>query len=356
MELAARGIAQHARSFNLEGGVLLLVGKGHNGADALVAGCHLLQDKIAVTAWPLCPLEACRPLTAENWQRFVLAGGSIIHEPPQNLPSLIIDGLLGTGFSGALSEPYRECIRWVNSASLPVLAIDIPSGVNGADGEAPLAVQATKTLALGYAKIGSFINDGWKYSGNLTVHPIGIPFSGERSFLLLLKEEALSSLPKIERLRNKYSIGPLALIARSSLMSGAAKLASLAAYRAGAGLVRILSSEPLSDLPWEVVTEICQKGTPLNLQLAKNRALLIGPGLTLNEETTPLLKAALAAKVPLVIDASALTWLAKEGINPPKGAILTPHLGEFNRLLLKRESRSISPPSMKRSAMWKNTR
>ncbi|MDF2550000.1 MAG: YjeF family protein [Chlamydiales bacterium] len=340
MERAGRGIADEARALLLGSAapwkVLLLVGKGHNGADALVAGRCLLQQGIPVLAWPLCSKEECRPLTALNWQRFVEAGGALIDAPPPcQAPleiGLILDGLLGTGFRGALSPAYVHAIEWANASSIDVFSIDIPSGVNGSDGSAPSAVYAKKTLAMGLPKIGCFIKEGWKYSGELKVVPLGIDLSSASGPFRLLEEgEARSSLPKIERLRHKHSIGPLAILAGSPHMEGAAKLASLAAYRAGAGLVRRLLAQslprPMDGMPWEVVFEVCSE------EFLKHRALLLGPGLSLDSETVFLLKRCLATDVPKVIDASALTWLAQEKAAIPKGSVLTPHLGEFNRLL-----------------------
>lgn len=152
MENAGRGIAlavqEYINQHHLAHIVWLLCGKGNNGGDAFVAGRYLLELGYHVTAIQLEEIDQCSPLCKDNGRLFVNKKGRIIKELESfGSKGIILDGLFGTGFKGKVSAPYAPLIEQVNRSRLPVLAIDIPSGLNGSTGHAEgCAIYATETF------------------------------------------------------------------------------------------------------------------------------------------------------------------------------------------------------------------
>ncbi|MCC6128128.1 MAG: NAD(P)H-hydrate epimerase, partial [Chlamydiae bacterium] len=156
--------------------ILLLIGKGNKGADAFAAGTVLLDKGFPIFAFtPFFPKETS-PLNREMRDRFLKKGGRIILEPLDfSQCALLIDGLLGTGFKGTLEPPFSTLIKDANASSLPIIAIDLPSGLNGTTGEgAESAIMATITVALGAPKSGCFLRHGWRCVGKLLIEDFGL--------------------------------------------------------------------------------------------------------------------------------------------------------------------------------------
>lgn len=352
MEEAGKGIAQSTRRFIDENklddeNVLLLCGKGNNGGDAYVAGCHLINQGYHVTAIQLENSDNASPLCRLNAMRFLNLGGKITKEytTPLSECSVILDGLFGTGFHGAIEEPYASLIHAANESGIPILSIDIPSGLNGTTGEVQgPVIKATKTCFLGLPKSGFFLQEGWEYVGELEYVSFGLPDSfirqAEAVFELLRIEEM--SLPPIHRTWHKYQRGYVMGLAGSPGMPGAALLASLSALRGGSGMVRLLHPNgmqgELSGAPYELIR------IPYSFEDAENvienmnkaTATFVGPGLGRTQETAAFLKNVVPSLLkPCVIDADALTILAETPYGLPKQVILTPHVGEMERLLPK---------------------
>ncbi|MCB1109847.1 MAG: NAD(P)H-hydrate dehydratase [Chlamydiia bacterium] len=336
---AGEGVAQRIEAFVKERGlekvVTLLVGKGNNGGDALVAGNFLLHRGFHVEAFRMVSLEEASPLCQKHGKGFDGKWQDVL-----KLKGVIVDGLLGTGFQGTVEGKLRELIQQVNASKLPVLSIDIPSGVNGNTGEADCAIVAEETLYLGMAKRGFFVGKGYNHVGKLCRVDFGMDpkyYREAQGVGYLIREEALKALlPPLQRDRHKYQAGYVIAIAGSPGMPGAAMLSCLAALRTGAGIVRLFHPEgmekELAPAAYELVRTPYRWGEDQAILEEGKRAkgCLMGPGVGKGEEMHTFLQG-IASKlhVPMVIDADALYHLKIF----PKGAILTPHTKEMLHLL-----------------------
>lgn len=283
--------------------VVAIAGPGLNGADARAAAAKL--QALGVTTKVLNALEL-----------------------PGRLPpcDLILDGAFGIGLSRAWTAP--------EIGSTPVLAIDIPSGIHGTTGKAlgkPL--KAERTITLGGYKAGLLFGDGPDYCGEVKVGDIGLGGNDVRTRLVEGTDVA-RRLPQRPRQSHKWN-SALLVCAGSPGMTGAARLASGAAMRSGAGYVHVVSmAGSAADLPIEVVSSQTQHPKP---DLAKFSAALVGPGLGRSEESAQLVGEILANfDGPVIIDGDGLSAIAQdlsvlEGRTAP--VVLTPHDGEYRRLM-----------------------
>jgi NAD(P)H-hydrate epimerase len=347
MDKAAEGIAEATLEFieglHLPKRVLILCGKGNNAGDAYTAGALLLEQGYFVHAIQAFPLKECSPPCQERHRQFIQKGGKVEQLSHLNLYdcAVILDGLVGTGFDGKAEGLLAKAIRWANESGLPILALDIPSGLNGTTGEVgSVAIEATATIYLGLPKLGFFIGKGWDHVGIL----ISVDFSLPEKFIEAAREEAILldpfslQLPFIKRSRHKYEAGYVLAVSGSPQMPGAAALATAAVLRSGAGIVRLFSmpKTPSSHLLSEVIHED-YNFKRLQEESKRASAFLVGPGLGRTPAVEKLLRQLLPSiQLPTVLDADALYFLAK---NPswklPKQTILTPHYGEMQKLLKK---------------------
>lgn len=315
--------------FSSEKQVALLIGKGNKGADAYAAGCALAEEGFQVQAFALFSPKVCTKHNSSFREQFlkrgkiidVWDGGEIVFEG-----GWIIDGMLGTGFKGKVDGVIEMAIRLANASHLPILAIDLPSGVNGSTGEVPsVAIRAFLTVSLGLAKIGCFLREGWNHTGRLLLEDFGLPakFSNLANPIAYLPNPARMHLPTIVRSRHKYQAGYVIGFSGSNLMRGAPKLAGLAALRMGAGIVRVFHKGDIGEAPMEL---ICRSWSAAHWaqELKRANAAFVGPGL--GKGKLPRWD---KINVPMVLDADAL----QEGMSFPAHAVLTPHRGEFLRLL-----------------------
>lgn len=340
MENAGAAIAEATIDFvqrsDLPKDVTLLVGKGNNGGDAYAAGIKLLQDGFCVRAIPIFPLGSCSTLNHQQHDKFRKAGGKITENLSLENHLLILDGLVGTGFQGKAEGVLAQAIDEANKSNLPILSIDIPSGLDGTTGEVgSVAIEATETIYLGLPKIGFFIGQGWDHIGRLVDVEFGLPFrfiEEAKAEGYLLQDEGLK-LPKMKRSRNKYEAGYVLGVGGSEGMPGAGLLACLAALRSGAGIVRLFhaAGTEMGNFPLEVIKE------PLDLkrileECERASSLFIGPGCGRTRDVKKFLSALLPQiSLPCVLDADALYFLPD--CDFPKKCVLTPHRGEMKRLL-----------------------
>ena len=268
----------------------------------------------------------------------------------------VVDGILGTGFSGQLRPGALRLIRLVNAAKKITVAIDIPSGVDadtGAVGEA--AMQADCTVALGLPKVGHYICPGASYVGKLIVDNIGLPadlLSDEIHQTLVDDELALTFLPARPKDSHKGTCGKILIIAGSRGMTGAASLAAMSAMKVGAGLVTLATPESLNPIYEMKLTEVMtapldevkqgiiggDKAAEKILDLSeKADAILMGPGLGRERETQALVRKIVEeVDKPLILDADAIypfNGKADDLKVCKQIPILTPHLGELGALL-----------------------
>ncbi len=325
----ALAVIQFAKEESLEKRATLLVGRGNNGGDAYAAGLYLLDAGFHVEA---IAVEGKRSFLNETFRkRFQKKGGP----PTSRMRGIIVDGLLGTGFKGAVDEKMARVIEEANRSGLPIVAIDIPSGLNGNNGEVEgVAIQAAMTIALGLPKIGCFLRDGWNYVGRLKVVDFGLPKEAVAQAEAVAYLPKHLALPKIVRNRHKYEAGYVVGYGGSKRYPGAVQLSGLAALKGGAGIVKIFSVDEIRNVPLELIVSIWNR-VEWNEALGKAKAVFVGPGL--GKGAQKWLKAHLKEiQLPCVIDADALL----PGLSYPKMAVLTPHRGEALRLLgLKTEPR-----------------
>lgn len=354
MRNAGHGIALAVQDYiikhQLQKHVILLCGPGNNGGDAYQTGSYLRQIGYTVSALSLTPFEACSPLCKKKQTLFRGEGGGVKlynGDERYSFPTsgVILDGLFGTGFHGVLAEPYTSLVREANHSGLPILAIDIPSGLDGTTGIAKgEVIRAAATFFLQLPKTGFFLGDGWNYVGELHCVEFGLPpeliQEAQTYFSMATTEMVRPLLPQIVRNRHKYQRGYVVGVGGSSGMPGAPLLSSLAALRGGAGIVRLLHPEgmqaELTSGPYEVIREAFNPERPeavLNA-LKHASAAFIGPGMGRAPITRKFLKS-LCPQIekPCIFDGDGLSIIAEEGINLPIGAVLTPHHGEMERLL-----------------------
>lgn len=348
MEQAGKGVADATVEFlsfhKLPHTVGLLVGKGNNGGDAFTAGCSLLEKGVKVAALQVEPLEQASLLCQKQRNRFMQRGGSLVDTFSLLASvSLFLDGLFGTGFRGAPQPAYADLIRAANASGRPILAIDIPSGLNGTTGEvAGVAIEATATLFLEFPKRGFFFGRGWEKIGHL--HPISLslpPCLHEESpdqFQLITSDLCKTLLPSLSRSRHKYQSGYVAGFAGSVGMEGAATLAALGTLRGGGGVVRLFypKDAALSPLPVEIIKRAYthQEAEEVAQEMERANALFLGPGLGKKQETALFLHSlGRFLSKPTVIDADALYHFSLSPFPIPKEVLFTPHRGELSQLL-----------------------
>lgn len=345
--------------------ILIVCGKGNNGGDGLVMARHL-----AITGWPVRVLLLAGPdsLSAEartNLERLPDAVTMIEGESgrwPAQLNDaaagcgLVLDAIFGTGIAPPLRDPYPELLAAINELAVPVVAIDVPSGVSADDGSAdPDAIVADATITVGLPKLGLILPPGRDHVGQLAVVDIGfsagtIAAHASPWFLPTLADY-LAMLPDRPSDLHKYQAGCLLAIAGSRAYAGAAQLCGLGALRSGVGLLTHLVPEGLAPalrtgLPEAIVHEVPATGrgtiAPIMVQdeddlLWKKDALAIGPGLGTDAETDAwICRLVERCELPLVLDADGLGAFARLGRTPSFAAsevVLTPHAGELGRLL-----------------------
>jgi NAD(P)H-hydrate epimerase len=364
MEQAGEGIASYVHHFclhnNLEKKILILCGKGNNAGDAYTAGYYLLGKGYEVQALQPIKIEDCSPLCRKNQARFKEAGGLNVNISQDLNPEffsrfpLIIDGIFGTGFKGKIGKPFDQIIECTNRSKRPIIAIDIPSGLNGETGQVEsIAIHAHTTIFLGLPKLGFFLLDGWNVVGNLHAVDFGLPShcieNADSSLKMTLENEMESLFPPIVRNRHKYQRGHVIGLGGSPGMPGAALLTSLAALKSGSGIVRLLHPEgmqaELSASPYELIKVSYQPedfSSVLEL-MNKASANFVGPGIGKEIPIRNLVKKLLSKlEKPCVIDADALNIISEEDTTIPNNAILTPHLGELLRLMHKNGPQKIT--------------
>jgi NAD(P)H-hydrate epimerase len=263
--------------------------------------------------------------------------------------ALCIDALLGTGIERAVSDRLAAVIAWINVASRRVLAVDIPSGVDGNTGAVHgTAVRAHVTVTLGLPKLGLAFHPGRGHVGRLVVADIGFPADILREAPSPWEwygiEAARQALPALQPTAHKYSRGTVVVVAGSRAYPGAAALAASGAQRAGAGIVHLVAPASIRDvlevmLPEVIVHPVGDAGTGAPAAEALHRAatlveraqaVVVGPGVGADAETQAGIRRLLARlEVPAVVDAEAIAALHRPPHPGPR--IITPHAGELAR-------------------------
>ncbi len=356
MHNAGRCIAQRLRAMaGPETPIVAFAGPGNNGGDAFAALAELAPAYECTVAADLAAPRSAARAAAEA--RAATAGVRVRplprgdREARELLNDAIgVDGLFGTGARLPLPDSYRHLARALDARAGPVLAIDVPSGVDGLTGAVGNdVVRANVTVTLAAAKPGLLLEPAREYVGELWCGRIGIDdatlAAQPREFTALDDETFLQLLPRRASDTEKRSAGAPLIIAGSAQFPGAAVLCAYGAARAGAGYVTIATPSSAANalrahLVEQVVVELSDEATPQAVveelvEISKrNGAVAIGPGLGLDDRTGDIFARFLEAnELPIVVDASGLFHLSKRlELLRGKRCVVTPHAGEFARL------------------------
>jgi len=360
MEHAALGVVDAITRYTGKGTVVFLCGPGNNGGDGYAAA-RLWESRGGRS----CIIEITPDLHGDallNRQKAVEAGIPIYSEQTYGdvpLPDAIVDALFGTDFSRAASGFAAMLIHWANDhghyAGIPVIAVDIPSGIDGTTGEVLgwEAIHATETVTFHRIKQGLLLGNAPDFVGKITVQPITIPLGDELDdeyggLTILSPADLGSGLFTRPQTCHKGDFGRVLLFCGSRGMAGAAALCANAAIRSGAGLTTILCRESLLPIlqtlaPGAMCAVLPERDgllLPEAAEIARKAldradAACIGCGLGQSSDVMPILRLFAQAECPVVWDADALNLLAKsDDLLPLKNAdVITPHPGEAARLL-----------------------
>ncbi len=350
MERAGKAIAEQAMQlFELDSHILILCGPGNNGGDGLVTA-RLLQDQgidvRVVLLGARGELKGDANLAAEKWT------GPVVSFSLSELKSAtgVIDALFGAGLTRDITGTAADMIRSVNEASLPVLAVDTPSGIDGSNGQVwGIAIKATRTISFFRAKPGHVLFPGREYCGPVEIADIGI----SAKVLDVIKPQACANDPALWRdcypvpklTDHKFKRGHAVVVSGGPDSTGAARLAALSALRTGAGLVTLASPPEALAINAAHLTSVMVKtfaDTKDLIHLVEDQhknCVVIGPGSGVNAQTCTSLLSLLDSNKALVIDADAITCFQEqpeqlfEAIRKRKApTVLTPHDGEYQRL------------------------
>ncbi len=344
MERAGAALAALAAEVIDPGPIAVVCGKGNNGGDGYVAARELRTAGREVRVLATAPLDELRGDAAFNLDR--LPG-----DPPEAFSAAALEGaagaidaLLGTGFSGEPHGAVGEAVSALNAAGLPVVAADVPSGVDASSGiVAGDAVRATATATFHAAKPGLWIHPGKACAGDIRVVDIGIPGGAAVAApeIGLITGDVLLGLPQRGADSTKFTSGHVTIAGGWPGMSGAVCLAARAAQRAGAGYVTVCAPTETLRVVETVVLEAVKieigEQDALDLLEQRGGALVLGCGLGRGDEAQELARAlAQRAGVPLLLDADGLNAHAgrlEQLAARAEPTILTPHAGELGRLL-----------------------
>ena len=348
------------------GRVVVLCGPGNNGGDGFVVARRLASEGLSVAVYALCSQDRVSgdALVHLNWLKhcgievdFVgLCSGKLPEDVER--ADVVVDAILGTGIEKEVTGLFADVIAQVNESGACVVAVDIPSGIDGATGKVlGTAVRADITVTFAYPKVGQLFYPGREFCGQLEVVNIGIPAAapdeteGVQSVTYLIDDERVrESLPKRTQPSHKGTYGRLVVIGGSAGMPGAASLACSAALRAGAGTVVAIAPRSVRPILHGHNVEVMSIGADetseggfsaaaLESVLAGLRpaaAFVLGPGMGRSADAASLVKGLLTGTDLVgVVDADALVVLAQAGVDLASvnaDLVLTPHPGEMSAL------------------------
>jgi NAD(P)H-hydrate epimerase len=327
----------HARAW------AVLCGAGNNAGDGYVIARLARAAGIDVRVLPLSPPDDLRGDAARAWQDFRDAGGSIAEFTSSQCESadLLIDALLGTGLDRKVTGRYRDAIDAINDAGRPVVAVDVPSGLD-ADRGLPLgdAVRADLTVTFVGRKTGLYLGAGPEFTGRVVFDDLDIPAAAvgdpEPTLRLFTSAGLPAVLPARPATAHKGLFGHVLVVGGNAGMGGAVRLAGEAALRSGAGLVTVATRKEnvpaVTGYRPELMCAGIENSKQLKPLLARASVVALGPGLGRDDWARSLLEALLACDQPLIVDADALNLLA-ETPRQREDWVLTPHPGEAARLL-----------------------
>lgn len=330
-----------------KGTAFVLAGMGNNGGDGLALARLLCERGFAVEVMDVGDRGRASALREKQGRILESYPVKTVTRPGRQEYTVVIDAMFGIGLSRAPEGVFREAVELVNGLDSYKIALDLPSGVDSDTGRVPgCAVRADETVTFAFCKRGLMMYPGCEYAGTVTVADIGIgerSFFGEEPGMVLCDGTAKSLLPPRRADGNKGTFGKVLLIAGSRNMAGAAVLSAKAAYRIGAGMVKVITPEENRVILQKTVPEALL-GTEADLGKSAEWADVIafGPGVGKGGEALACLEKVLGeSDRPVVLDADGLNLLAEsrplQELTAEQGRagrtfVLTPHPGELARL------------------------
>lgn len=325
--------------------VTVVCGAGNNGGDGYVLARLARSAGLDVQVLAAAPPDKLRGDASRAHSEWLVAGGVAQPFTEKALADcdLIVDALLGIGFAGPLRPDTLAMIHAINAAQRPVLALDLPSGLDADTGDVHEdAVRAEITVCFVGLKSGLFLGSGPKHAGVIMLEDLGVVPPAQPEFIPLLRriseQELATNLPQRARDAHKGSHGRVLIIGGGAGMPGALRLAGEAALRVGAGLVTVAGAAenlvPVTATRPELIYLPAESADGLDEALRAASVVAIGPGLGRGEWARKLwAQVRRLEHVSVVVDADALNLLALSPAKLPANWILTPHPGEASRLL-----------------------
>lgn len=318
--------------------VVVLAGVGNNGGDALIVAEALRQRGVAVSVVAIDTAQ----MKGDAKRALLDFKGTTLTPDALSLESnpVVVDGLFGIGLNKPVKDVEAKLIERVNAAKLPVVAIDMASGIEADTGRVlGCAIKAAMTVTFACKKPGHLLLPGRQHAGEVLVADIGITFENDHSACENVPEDWIASLPLAQPGQHKYDRGHVLVLGGDKYRAGAAKLAAKAALRSGAGLATIICPESCAAV--YAASALSLMTAPYGrwkhfMKDARCNTLVMGPGAGTGKQTAMRVLSALAEKKQTVLDADALTSFAATPKRLFKAisthCVLTPHAGEFAKL------------------------
>jgi ADP-dependent NAD(P)H-hydrate dehydratase / NAD(P)H-hydrate epimerase len=321
--------------------IAVYCGAGNNAGDGYVVARLAREAGYPVKVIALVPPEQLRGDAAAAFREFLDQGGASVEftESTTNPPGVVVDALLGTGLDREVSGRFYAAIEQINRSTGPVLALDVPSGLNADTGfPMGIAVRADQTVTFIGAKQGLYTGDGVDYAGVVTFASLDVPAAvpaSEQPSAWLLASPHHAFAPR-RRAAHKGDFGHLLIVGGEAGFSGAARMAGQAGARVGAGLISLATRAShaafINLAQPELMCHGVDSADELQPLLDKATAVGVGPGLGQSDWAATLFERVLDAGLAIVVDADALNLLARTPARRDHW-VLTPHPGEAARLL-----------------------